>query len=847
MDSPCGGNASPPQPSPRPFTSFENRRVGAYLLQSEVGRGGMGSVWLATRDDGQYQGRVAIKLLATSWLGQDAEQRFRQEGTLLARLDHPNIARLLDAGVTEQGEPFLVLEYVEGETIDAYCNRAGLDVRARIELFIDLLGAVAHAHRNLIVHRDIKPANVLVTAAGKIKLLDFGISRLLEQQDSRLTRTGHTLMTPQYAAPEQLLGAPVTTATDIYALGLLLYLLLTGRLPYLATSSPAELMRLITTGVIPLPSRIATELLTQVQYPRARTTLRRQLRGDLDNIVLKAVHAAPEQRYQDVAAFEADLRRYLNHQPVSAREATSLYRLRKFVRRNRAGVVAACLVLLSTSVGGVFSITQWLEAKQQRDIARVQQMNRGMIADFINFAAQSDGGSDRAPLTMAEHLERNAGTIEERFADDPKFAGELLLQLTESLSKMPEAAKRTLQERVYALGSKAKDPELMGAALCTMARHQVLAGELHRAGEQVQQARGLLAALEDPDRHVRAKCLVAEGLVEQSRSNNGRATALLREAAGIIKSGGMPDRALYGELLSYLAYVHLEGNRPAAAIEVTLESAQIEKELGVTDTSSHLNTRQNLATLWFQVGEIGKALAEREIINQLSRKFYTAQDMEPSLIYNGAIALLRMERPKDALAMLANHIERVRNAEEPAMLLRLLHAKAWTHTQLGEWAIAEQALAETQPLLEQSAGNPALHSQLEVLRADIAVGRRDTAAARRHIEKALSISGYGTGVSERAVARVLITAANLALASSQPAAAERYARDAVRISAALARGPDSSADVGEALLLLAKSRSRSAARAELKDILERAARCLKNGLHPQHRLTLEARSMLEKL
>jgi tetratricopeptide (TPR) repeat protein len=214
---------------------------------------------------------------------------------------------------------------------------------------------------------------------------------------------------------------------------------------------------------------------------------------------------------------------------------------------------------------------------------------------------------------------------------------------------------------------------------------------------------------------------------------------LLREAAGIIKREGMPDRALYGELLSYLAYVYLEGNQPAAAIEVTLESAEIEKELGVTDTLSHLNTLQNLATLWFQVGEVGKALAERERINQLSFKFYTAQDMEPSLIYNGAVTLLRMERPKDALAMLANHLERVRNAEEPAILLRLLHAKAWTHTQLGEWAIAEQALAETQSLLEQGAGNPALHSQLEVLRADIAVGRQDTAAARRHIDKALSI------------------------------------------------------------------------------------------------------------
>ena len=320
VESSSGSSTSTPQLPTRASVSFENRRVGPYLLRTELGRGGMGSVWLATRADGQYQGRVAIKLLASSWLGQEAEHRFRQEGTLLARLDHPNIARLLDAGVTDQGEPYLVLEYVEGEQVDAYCNRAGLDVRARIELFIDLLGAIAHAHRNLIVHRDIKPANILVDAAGKIKLLDFGISKLLEQQPNvLLTRAGETLMTPQYAAPEQLLGAPVTTATDIYALGLLLYLLLTGRLPYSATTSPLELMQLITTGIMPLPSRVATEPRPDPAQSRGLANLHRQLRGDLDNIILKAVHAAPERRYQDVVAFAADLRHYLNHQPVSAR------------------------------------------------------------------------------------------------------------------------------------------------------------------------------------------------------------------------------------------------------------------------------------------------------------------------------------------------------------------------------------------------------------------------------------------------------------------------------------------------------------------------------------------------
>ncbi len=291
------------------------RRVGSYQLESELGRGGMGSVWLARRDDGYYEGKVAIKLLVTSWFGTGGTARFRHEGKLLARLDHPNIARLLDAGITDLGEPYLVLEYVEGQRIDVYCANARLGLRQRIELFLELLSAVAHAHRNLIVHRDIKPANVLVTPAGQAKLLDFGIGKLVEDQDE-LTNTGQRILTPQFAAPEQLLGEPVTTATDIYALGLLLYVLLTGRLPH--SGSPAELIRRITLGDMPPPSsvelsgaRLGWEIHAAPIPPEIMRDLQRQLRGDLDNIVLKALQASPQQRYEDVGAFAADLRRYL--------------------------------------------------------------------------------------------------------------------------------------------------------------------------------------------------------------------------------------------------------------------------------------------------------------------------------------------------------------------------------------------------------------------------------------------------------------------------------------------------------------------------------------------------------
>jgi serine/threonine protein kinase len=209
-------------------------QVGAYRLVEPVGQGGMGSVWLAERSDGRFQGNAAVKLLNAALVGQAGEGRFKREGNILARLAHPQIAHLIDAGVTPAGQPYLVLEYIDGEEFDRYCNGRQLDVHARIRLFLDVLAPVAHAHANLVVHRDLKPSNVLVTAGGGVKLLDFGIAKQLEQdggtgQITHLTREGASVMTPAYAAPEQLTGGPVTIATDIYALGMLLYLLLTGR------------------------------------------------------------------------------------------------------------------------------------------------------------------------------------------------------------------------------------------------------------------------------------------------------------------------------------------------------------------------------------------------------------------------------------------------------------------------------------------------------------------------------------------------------------------------------------------------------------------------------------------
>src|SRR5262245_17642001 len=328
--------AIPVVQSPAEMPSLEGQIVGAYRLISLIGQGGMGSVWLAERCDGRFDRRVAVKLLNIALVGRAVEERFRREGNFLAKVTHSHIARLIDAGVSATGQPYLVLEHVNGQPIDRYCDERALSVEARIGLFLDVLEAVAHAHANLIVHRDIKPANVLVSVDGEVKLLDFGIAKLLDddaQWDgsrtaaaSVLTRDAGAALTPQYAAPEQLAQGPVTTATDVYALGVLLYVMLSGQHPVgAAVRSPVTLMRAI---VEVEPRRMSDVVSGGTSTPeelarhaaRCGMTvgkLQRTLRGDLDTIVAKALKKNAHERYVSVSALSDDLSRFLRHEPIT--------------------------------------------------------------------------------------------------------------------------------------------------------------------------------------------------------------------------------------------------------------------------------------------------------------------------------------------------------------------------------------------------------------------------------------------------------------------------------------------------------------------------------------------------
>jgi len=536
---------------PVPPALLAGQRMGAYTLVSPIGQGGMGSVWLARRSDGRYEGEAAVKLLNASLVGRAGEERFRREGSILARLQHPHIARLSDAGVSAAGQPYLVLEHVDGEPIDRYCDAKGLDVEARLRVFLDVLAAVAHAHANLIVHRDIKPSNVLVRADGQVKLLDFGIAKLLEGEAetgeaTALTREGGRALTPEYAAPEQVTGGAITTATDVYALGTLLYVLLTGRHPAeRALKSPAELVVAI---VETEPQRLSdavtdkksqkAEALDQCAALRATSAegLRRSLKGDLETIVAKALKKRPEERYSSVAAMAQDVKGYLDHEPISARPDTLAYRAGKFVRRHTRAVAAAGAVVLLLALVVAISAAR---LARERDRARLEAQKATKVSELLTgllTGADPYGEHQAKEVTVRGILDAGAERIEKELAGQPELQAEMLTVMGRSYQRLGLYDKaRALLEKALALGrrSPGAENERVAQSLNELGVLLRAKGDLASAAPVLEEAlamRRKVLGREDKDVAV---TLVELGRIYGDLENDERAEALFRESLAI--------------------------------------------------------------------------------------------------------------------------------------------------------------------------------------------------------------------------------------------------------------------------------------------------------------------------
>lgn len=599
--------------------SLQGQTIGAYTLLSPIGQGGMGSVWLAERSDGRFERRVAIKFLHFSVAAQGGIERFKREGRILGQLRHPNIAELLDAGITPSGEPYLVLEYVEGQPITEYCDRGALDVRARIRLFVDVLSAVARAHANLIVHRDLKPSNVLVSQDGQVKLLDFGIAKLLADDASSgatvLTLEAGGALTPQFAAPEQITGAPVTTATDLYALGVLLYLLLTGHHPAGDNQrSPADLVKAIVDTEPPRPSEITAHRRADdvATHPLANPEkLSRELRGDLDNIVAKALKKNAAERYGSVAAFADDLQRYLKHEPISARPDSLSYRTNRFIRRNRVAVGLTALAIVAIIAGATGTLIQARTARRQRDAA-LRERDRAtrvtaLLTSMFNISDPSETVGNG--VTAREVLDNASSQVATELANAPDLQAEMMSAIGVVYSNLGlyEQA-RTLLEKSIEVGRVANpsDPAILRAM-------DNLGSVLMQQGQPAEGERWQRQALELQQRVLGPEATdtlntmtdLANSLVEQGRQEE--AIRLATKTLDIKRRVLGPENEMTLSLMDNLAAMYGMAGRFHESEELEAKAIELTRKVDGPNNLRLLNSLNNQGDTLFYLGRYSEA------------------------------------------------------------------------------------------------------------------------------------------------------------------------------------------------------------------------------------------------
>lgn len=599
----------------------EGYRLGPYELRHRIGKGGMGAVYMAVRADHEYEKFVAIKLVKRGMDSNEILRRFRMERQLLASLDHPNIARLIDGGSTPEGLPYLVMEYVEGTPISEYCERTKASVTERLRLFLEVCAAVQYAHQNLIVHRDLKPGNILVTKDGKVKLLDFGIAKLLSSDfttgEFQMTRADMRPMTLDYASPEQVKGEPVTTATDVYQMGVLLYRLLTNKLPYhLQQKTLMTMQRAILETE---PARPSTVILTdenmavpqstvqiETQHVESRETSRRRLQkklaGDLDQIVLKALRKEPARRYASVEQFAEDIRRYLDNKPVMARGDSFGYRFGKFVSRNKAAVAAGTLVASSLIASTVVSNYYATEARRERAAAEKRFNDVRKLANFV--LLDLDSLLQKGPTQARQAVVREALEYLNRLAADAGQDSSLQRELMEGYLRVGDVMGNQFVANVGESASAAE----------SYRKAQAIAEELLKKNPQDRAARRGLA-----------RASLRLGDLEQDRAEALRkytvATELLRSIAAVHATPeGEQDMMYAYKRLGFAQYD--SGNYPAALANYSnyldLARKQLERERAAGEPSE--DALRAVAFGYESVGKVlGRNNAREEGVAQLRR------------------------------------------------------------------------------------------------------------------------------------------------------------------------------------------------------------------------------------
>jgi eukaryotic-like serine/threonine-protein kinase len=827
--------------------ALAGRRLGAWTLERPLGRGGMGTVWLARRSDGRFEGVAAVKLLNLALLDPVGAERFRREGTLLARLGHPGIARLLDAGVTEESQPYLVLEYVEGDRIDHACDAGQISPEQRILRFLDVLAPVAHAHANLIVHRDLKPSNILVTADGTVKLLDFGIAKLLEDgstEASTLTdAAGGRALTPEYAAPEQIAGDPITTATDVYALGVLLYLLLTGRHPTGEGSRTAAEHIAATLDAQPARPSLALTAGAAATRGGAVDRIRRRYAGDLDNIVLKALRKAPAERYATVGAFGDDLRSYLVHQPVSARPDSLAYRAGKFVRRHRGSVIAAALVAAALIGATVIAWRQAVAARLQRDEAVFQAQRAEAINDFQT-ALISQIGTTR--VSLSDLIDKGVGALTRRPPTDPRVHGALLMQFADRYGELEQRTQqRALLAQAESILARTGDARLEAKLACAIALYYTDRSQADSGQAAIRRAERLVATLSSPGPEIQADCLMPRAQLAALHNQFDSAVALDSTAAALLERTGAHGTLGYYVIENELG-IHLYAARRVRESVATHEATGAGlTALGLDGTDFALSLHSDLALALAQLGEYREALGmQREVLERM-RQADPGGGAHPRAAFNYATTLAAAGELDSALVWYQASAASARARSLPEVERRAMLGVARTNARLGRLPEARRAFARMLALAREQ-HVPVPRESLFVA-ATIAHGEGELARATEGFEAVLRGDGWFDGKRSPASRPVLGALARIALRQGKAASALAYARGLREIVTVDSIAELRSADVGESELLEARAYVALAAPDSARHYARGALGALTVGAGPESPLTGEAKALADSL
>lgn len=561
------------------------RRVGPWRIVREIGRGGMGAVYHAERADGDFEQHVALKLVKRGMDTDEILERFRHERRILASLRHPGIARLYDGGATDDGLPYLVMELVDGEPITRWCDGQRLDVDGRIDLFRTVCAAVQHAHQMLVVHRDLKPSNILIARDGTPRLLDFGIARLLDGDDDTApqTRTGIRMLTPEYAAPEQIRGEPATTATDVYALGAVLYELLTGERPFAhagersadATASAVRPSQRVRAPAAVSPDDVAAMRSTTPER------LHRRLAGDLDTILLKALEPDAALRYGSAQQLLDDLERHRTGLPIRARRATFTYRTRKFAQRNRGALAAAILLVVALAAGFVTTVWQARRAEAERAVAVLARASAEQVSSFLvdmfDSADPLNMGSDRVDtLRVRALVDRGADRVRSELANQPALQSEMLTVLGKVYVSLGifDSADDLLEDALRSARSVGAPPARQAAALNLLATAANGRGDFPRADSLLALALALYDASGVPSDSFRAASASERGVALMYVGEYDEARRMHEHALSLIDSLGIRGNPLHGRALNNLALLHhnlAQYDSAAAMFEQTLD------------------------------------------------------------------------------------------------------------------------------------------------------------------------------------------------------------------------------------------------------------------------------------